>query len=333
MSKIRLGILGTGGMGRHHVGKILASPDADLVALCDMSEENLRVALDLVAEQGAEVLETFRDAAEMYRRVELDGVVIATPHTLHFEHGKQALEADCHVMMEKPMVTDSDDAHTLADLVESTGKILSVGYNTACKPAVSRARDMIRGKELGELQMVCGYLLQDWRNTTAGRWRQEPELSGGGMAYDSGAHLLNTFCWTIESPVEEVFAYIDNCEKPVDINSIITVRFMNGVYATAMIGGNCPSHSSAVTYVLDDGKIELDGWGGHYIRAWRGDNEIEDLAVSGKDSTPVLNFIDSILGRAEPAANARHGVIQSVLMDAIYESARTGQPARPAARG
>jgi predicted dehydrogenase len=333
MSKIKLGILGTGGMGRHHVGQIMKSPDADLVALCDLSDTNLQAALEAVAEHGGEAPATYRDAAEMYADAGLDGVVIVTPHTLHFEHGKQALEAGCHVMMEKPMVTDSGEAHVLADLIDGTGKVFSVGYNTACTQAVSRARDMIRSKELGGLQLVNGYILQNWRNMTIGQWRQKPELSGGGMAYDSGAHLLNTFCWTIESPVSEVFCYADNCGTPVDINTMMTIRFVNGVYATVMIGGNCPSNSSAVTYVFDDGRVELDGWLGGYIRSWRGGEEIEDLAIPGGDTSPVLNFIDAIMGRAEPAANARHGVIQSELMDAIYESARTGQPARPSSRG
>ena len=77
-----------------------------------------------------------------------------------------------------------------------------------CRTFTYIARECIRSGEFGKLELVIVYITQELetRNGT-GTWRQKPELSGGGQAYDSGAHLLNSLCWTVESKVEEVYAY------------------------------------------------------------------------------------------------------------------------------
>ena len=79
--------------------------------------------------------------------------------------------------------------------------------------------------------------------------------------------------------------------------------------------------------------MEVDGWSGGWIKVFRpGQGQVKYPPIPGKAETPDDNFIDAILGRAEPQTSPINGVIQSELMDAIYESARTGQPARPRAR-
>ena len=85
-------------MSRRHATRILEHPDAELAALCDVDtgligrwvEDNLREAL-----AGAAAPPAYVDAAAMYREASLDAVVISTPHTAHFAHGKQAIEAGC----------------------------------------------------------------------------------------------------------------------------------------------------------------------------------------------------------------------------------------------
>lgn len=328
MSSVRIGILGTGSMGAAHVRRLVGNPEVEVVALCDTNDESITHCLAETWPDDREAPATYRDADRMYKEARLDGVVVVTPHTLHFEHAAQALEAGCHVLLEKPMVTKVDDAYRLADIVEKSGKILSIGYNTSSMPAVAYVRDAIRDQSLGPLRLASGYILQSWMIPMTGKWRQNPEWSGGGMAYDSGAHLLNTICWTIDSPVAEVFAYVDKRGRPVDVDSMITIVFENGVYTNVMIGGNCPTSSSCVVYVMENGKIELDGWSGEEIRVWKEREEIKGLDF-GDEVSPDQNFIDSILGRAQPPTTAQHGIILSELMDAIYASAASGTTIRP----
>jgi predicted dehydrogenase len=270
----------------------------------------------------------------MYAESRPDAVAIVTPHTLHFEHGMEALEAGCHVLMEKPMVTDADQAYALDAKVKETGKIFTIGYNTPCTPAFRYLRDLVRREELGRLETVTGWLTQNWRQGTRGTWRQDPALSGGGQMYDSGAHLFNSLVWTVEQPVRDVLAFVDNLDTPVDINGTVNIRFASGVLAVITIVGNCPCSGAGMYLSFTEGRVEVDGWGGAWIKVFKRDvGEVQDLPLTGAAQTPNDNFIDAVLGRAEPQTSPRNGIQQSELMDAIYESARTGQVAHPKSRG
>ncbi len=327
MKKLRFGILGCGGMARHHAIKINENPGAELVALCDVNEQITGAFADFVTGKHFPRPETFTDPAAMYREAGLDAVAIVTPHTLHFQHGIQALEAGCHVMMEKPMVTSSSDAYLLAEKVKETGKTLVVGFITSFSPVFQYLRREIRAGTFGRLQMVNGYLSQGWLKGTIGLWRQNPELSGGGQAYDSGAHILNSMMWSVESPVAEVYALIDNCGSPVDINSVISIRFQNNVMGSICVSGDCPSSGSHMVFIFDGGRVEIDGWGGSWIKPFKNGTAIEPELPSGMDG-PINNLVDCIFGRAEPATTPLNGILHSELMDAIYESAAKGRPVK-----
>lgn len=328
---LRVGILGCGRMSRHHAKRILAHPDAELAALCDVSTGIIENWIgEYLADELAGVASppAYDDATAMYRAAGLDAVVISTPHTAHFAHGKQALAAGCHVFMEKPMVTATCQARELERLVAESGRILVVGYNTPSTPPFRYLREVVRNGRLGKLELVNGYLSQNWRRTTAGTWRQEPKLSGGGQAYDSGSHLLNSVVWTVESSPQQVFSFMDYQGTPVDINSVLAVRFANGVMASITVSGNCPAPGAALTFIFSGGRVDVDGWMGSWIRVFDGADEIEPELPGGADS-PIGNFIDAALGRAEPATSPRNGVAYSELMDAVYAAHHGGQPAAP----
>lgn len=331
MSKIRLAMMGCGGNSGGHAQRFAKHGDVELVALCDVSQEILDGYIERNLRDYEQKPATFTDAAQMYAEAKPDAVVISTPHTLHFQNAMQALDAGCHILMEKPMVTDSGDAHALAKRVEEVGKVFVIGYNTPCTPVISYIRDTIRNGALGKLELVSGWLSQDWMRATAGTWRQKPELSGGGQMYDSGAHIFNTLVWTVEQPINAVQAFVDNHDTPVDINGTANIRFENGVLATILISGNCPMYGSQIVYIFDGGRIECDGWNGSWIKVWKGDQEIE-ASLDATTTNPDDNFIDAILGRAESRTSPINGINQSELMDAIYESARTGTIAKPAKR-
>ncbi|MEX0746133.1 MAG: Gfo/Idh/MocA family oxidoreductase [Phycisphaeraceae bacterium] len=329
MSKLRIAILGCGGFAGVHAQRLRSNDDVQIVALCDVSGEVTASYCEKHLTDYAPAPRCFTDAAKMYAATEPDAVFICTPHTMHFDHAMQAIDAGCHVFIEKPMVTEAEQAHTLKARADESGKIVVVGYNSSCTPEFQYVRETIRTGRLGKLELVIAHLSQGWKKGTTGTWRQDPALSGGGQAYDSGAHLLNSLVWSIESDIDQVFAFLDNSDTPVDINSSINIRFASGVLASVVVGGNCPTNGGHMSLMFERGKINVDGWSGSWIEVFEGSNRIKYPPITGKSVTPDDNFIDAIRGRAEPAATPINGIVQSELMDAIYESARTGQPARP----
>jgi predicted dehydrogenase len=140
--------------------------------------------------------------------------------------------------------------------------------------------------------------------------------------------MLNTVCWCLATPVREVTAYTDNQDTAVDINSVLIARFEGDVLASLAVGGNCPPDGSHMSFIFDGGRIDFDGWYGRWIRAWRGQDEVRDLPGSDGDTNPNDNFVDAILGRAEPLCDVRHGMVQCALMDAVYASAKSGASVR-----
>jgi len=335
MSKIRLAMIGCGGNSSGHARRMSQIPEVQIVGTCDVNTDIANGYIDRNLPELKPRPGAYDDIDKMLAEVEADAVLISTPHTLHFGQGMKALEAGCHVFMEKPMVTAADDAYTIAKKVEEVDKVFVVGYNTSCSANFYYLREQIRSGGFGKLELVTGYITQNWAPRTVGKWRQEPELSGGGQAYDSGAHLLNSLCWSVESNIDEVYALIDNCGTKVDVNSSINIRFENGVIAGIVISGNCPSPGGThMVFIFDGGRVEIDGWGGGWIRVFEGDKRVENPPITEDMSAGSAdkNFIDAILGRAEPRTSAVNGIIQCELMDAIYESARTGTPAKPKSR-
>ena len=307
------------------------SEDVEIVGVCDIKDEIVTAYLDACFQAVEKKPVAFTDYDRMLRELKPDAVLISTPHTLHFEHGMKALEAGCHVFMEKPMVTQVDHAYKIAEKVKEVGKIFVVGYNTPCTPPFKYLRDQIRAGAWGRLEIVTGYLTQGWLRNTRGTWRQNPALSGGGQAYDSGAHLLNSVCWAVEQKVAETHVFMDNCGSPVDINSTINIRFVNGTFAAIAISGNCNVRAGSHTaFVFEDARVEIDGWNGQWIRVFTKDGEIEPELETDGPKTPDDNFINAILGREEPRTSPLNGIVHSELMESIYRSARTGLPAKVA---
>jgi len=328
-------IVGCGGFAGYHAARLANHPDANVVACVDVSKEIVSTFIAKHMGQAATTPAVETDLTAALAKHKPDGVVIATPHKLHFEHAMLALSAGCHVFVEKPMVTAAADAWALKRKVEETGRILTIGYNTPCTPEFAYLRQVIADPHgtsgLGQLEIITAHLSQNWRQWTTSTWRQNPALSGGGMAYDTGAHLLNSLCWAVQSRISAVFAFTDSLDTPVDVNATINVRFENGVLAALAIGGNCPAESSRMAFCFAGGRIDIDGWYGQWIEVHNAYGKVKypKINTDQRGQSPLENFIDAMLGRDQSRTSPMDGVIQSELMDAIYESARTGQVAKP----
>ncbi|MBN2449999.1 MAG: Gfo/Idh/MocA family oxidoreductase [Lentisphaeria bacterium] len=328
MGTLRVGIVGCGGMGGVHARRLKGMEDVSVAALCDLTEAIAGAFRQRHFGDEGSGIPVYAGTAAMYAGSELDAVVIATPHTIHFQQGMEALDRGCHVLMEKPMVTRAEDAYALAAKVREVGKVFTIGYNTPCTPAFDFLRQKIRGGAYGRLELVTGYLSQNWLKGTMGAWRQDPAQSGGGQAYDSGAHLMNSLVWSVESRPAEVFAFVDNHGTRVDINSVVCIRFENGVMASLTISGNCPSAVGPLTFLFENGRVDIDGWGGSWIDVFvKGEPENPELPKA--DGTPDRNFVDTVLGRCEPRTSPVNGIHHTEIMDAIYESATAGRAVRP----
>ena len=318
---IQLALVGCGSMAHWHAQQLQKIERCRVVAL-----------VDPVGEQTRQFKEKyFHDAAQYdsmenllaIRPAKLDGVVLVTPHTLHFSQAKTALENDLHVLVEKPMVTSSGDAYELAKLVKKTGKKLGITFQSPYTNEFQYLAAERDAGRLGKLQIISGWLSQNWMKWTKGSWRQDAKMSGGGQMYDSGAHLLNALMWLTNEPVVEVSCFYNRVDAPVDINGVAIVRFAGGAIGSIAIGGNCPAFRTEIQIQTDRYLIVTDQYGGK-LEFKTDDRRIYphvNLDERPSAGTPHLNFVNAVLGEEELKVPVRYGVLLSALMDALYESA------------
>jgi predicted dehydrogenase len=256
---------------------------------------------------------------------QLDGVVIVTPHTSHAGLALKALDAGLHVLIDKPMVTHVTDAYALWHAVKRSGKLLGITYQSPYTfnfGYLAAARD---AGQLGTIQAAHGFISQDWLAMTRNTWRQDPALSGGGFAYDTGAHLLNSLMWLMNDPVVEVAAVLDHRGFPVDITGSVTMRFRNGAVASITFAGDTPHFDSGLTLFTDRYTIATNAYGHRLDMIGRnGERFHPHVPFAEGRGTPHANFVDALLGREPLAVPVRYGVLLSALMDAIYASAKAG---------
>lgn len=326
---INLALVGCGGMANWHAQQLQKIKQCKVVALVDTAAAQTKTFREKYFADAAEY-ESY-DAMLAKPPAKLDGVVLVTPHTLHYPQAMAALEKGLHVLVEKPMVTSSEHAYELWRTVHRTGKLLGITFQSPYTPEfgwLAQARDA--GK-LGKVQLISGWLSQGWLKATAGKWRQDPKLSGGGQMYDSGAHLLNAFMWLMNDPVVEVACFYDRCGSPVDINGVAIIKFQNGAMGSICIGGNCPVFRTEIQIQTDTMLIVTDQYGGKLEMKAANNRTVyphiehEEHPAAG---TPHLNFIHAILGKEKLRAPVRYGVLLSALMDAMYESADKGRPVK-----
>jgi predicted dehydrogenase len=319
MSKVRIGMIGCGGIARWHMALLAQISEAEVTALADPDssqiERSLRQHPHLVRAA------TFQDHREMLEACELDGVVISTPHTQHLSQIRDCFEAGLHVMCEKPLATTVDDAKAAIEARDRAGKIGLLAYQRHTQAEYKLIKERIGSGDFGKVQFVSAVQSQDWRKLTVGTWRQDPLLSGGGQLGDSGSHVVDILMWVADLEPEQVVAYAENRGTPVDINAALAIRFQDGAMGNISIIGDAQAWHEDVTIWCDKGAF--------FIR----DNQLTIMDENGSrflaqdlrgGSNPDQNFVGAILNREEVLSPFECGLRVIQLTQAAWESAAEG---------
>jgi len=329
--RLKMGIIGTGGMAQGHIEKLLAMPEVALTAFVDISPHSLERTRTKHGDAVAGV-PTFADYKEMLAETNPDAVLIATPHTLHFPMAMDSLDAGCHVLLEKPMVNKVSEAHALLLKIDETKKIVGLGYQRHALPHFRYIKDKIASGEFGEVQFVTALQQQGWAKGTAGSWRQDPTLSGGGQINDSGSHLLDIVLWTTGLAPKEVAAFMDSRGTPVDINSALSIRFTNGAQGNLSVIGDAAGWYEDITIWCDNGTFYVRNDGTFRVQGTDGKTFAPDLSGMPVISDIDTNFVHAVLGTEEIAAAPINGLRTIELTEAAWESARSGGRVTPVIR-
>ncbi|WP_417270695.1 Gfo/Idh/MocA family protein [Celeribacter sp.] len=241
---VKAAIIGAGHFAyRMHIPVLAARDEVVLDSVCRLG----RAELELIADEFG-----FSFATEDWREVlerDIDIAVISSPHNLHYEQAKAFLQKGCHVLVEKPMCLDPEQAWDLVRVAKETGRELLVAYGWHYKHGLDEMREMVA--EIGEIEHVVCHMASFTRNIFSGgtlsNWQHiaiQPDRStweapdqGGGYAYGQLSHALGILYWLTDLRAASVRAMLFDAPTGIDLHDAAVVRFQNG--ATGVLSGSC----------------------------------------------------------------------------------------------
>lgn len=222
--KPRIGFLGTGWIGRHRMGAMLATDSVEAVAVCDPSAECVGEAVKLAP--GTRQVESF----EAMLALDLDGVVIATPSAMHAAQSIQALEAGKAVFCQKPLGRTAGETRAVVDAARAADRLLGVDLSYRHTAAMQAIAELVHGGALGRLFAIDLTFHNAYGPDKP--WFYDPVQSGGGCVVDLGVHLVDLALWTLGFPtVSDVDARLLKGGEPLrdgEVEDYAVARFGAG---------------------------------------------------------------------------------------------------------
>lgn len=330
--KVRVAMIGCGGMARGHVRNILKQQDTtEVVVVNDPSDEAYAEMQKLFTDANLPAPPNVKDLTTLLSdyRGKIDVAFIVTPHAFHYEQAKACLEAGLDVLLEKPMVVTAAEAESLIQTRDATGKLLVIAFNGSLSHQIRTASAMIASGEVGTLQNIVAYVWEDWSEHYSGHWKQIPEISGGGFMFDTGAHMLNTVSDLANQDFVEVAAWLDNRGKPIDILGCVMGRLESGALVTMNSCGNAiHSCASEIRLFCTDAIIRTGIWGEYLEIQRQGEKQLQPVSVP-----PSLGAWEQFYavrsGKMKNPSPPEIGLRMAKLWDAIRASAaQNGVPVR-----
>ncbi|MEJ5169485.1 MAG: Gfo/Idh/MocA family oxidoreductase [Fimbriimonadales bacterium] len=338
--EVRLGIIGIGNMGSHHVRSMPQVRRCRLTAVCDVVPAKMDW-IDGVAK--------FTDSRELIRSRQVDAVLVATPHYDHTTIGIDALDNGLHLLTEKPISVHKADCERLIAAHRRNPNLkFAAMFNQRTDPHYQRIRRLVRSGELGEIQRTS-WIITDWFRSEAyyasGGWRATWAGEGGGVLLNQCPHNLDLFQWIcgVPSKIEGRCSFGKYHRIEVEDEVTAYLEYPNGatgVFVTST--GEAPG-TNRLEIVGDRGKLvyesgrilfertevsvrefrETTPHAFPVVPTWR--CEIPVGGYGGQHLEVLQNFVDAILDGVELIAPAEEGIHSVEMANAMLLSAWTGR--------
>lgn len=334
MRTYKFGIMGSGMIAHIHAKAIQKIPNAAIAGIYGPVTESVQ---EFAAKYQCRV---YLSSEEMLADEEVDVVNICTPSGIHAELAIAAARANKHVIVEKPLAVNKEDAQAVVRVQKETGVKICVISQLRFSSGVQALRDAVRHGKLG--RMIMGSLSMLYYRSEEyyqnGGWRGRWSSDGGGALMNQGIHGLDLLSY-ICGPVVSVRAFYKTLFHDIEAEDTLCaiLEFKNGALGTV--------EASTAIKPGSPRKIHIGGTQGSAvltedaITEWRADEPVPDSGEhwqtdaandpSALDVTGHLlqfkNLLASIEGREELLVDAAAGCSTVELVLAIYESARSGK--------
>jgi len=344
MSKIKLGVIGVGNMGRSHCKNIKDGkcPEIELVAIADSNPKRVQAMID----DGYENVIYFENAEEMMDSGLVDSVLVAVPHYYHAEIAIMAMKKGLHVMVEKPAGVYTKQAREMNDVAKESDVVFGMMFNQRTNHIYRKAKELVSSGRLGELRRV-NWIITNWYRPQfyydSGDWRATWSGEGGGVLLNQCPHQLDLLQWICGLPVN-VQAFLKYGQwHDIEVEDDVTayMEFENGATGCFVTTTGDAFGTNRLEIQLEKGKIVIENG---EIKAWEfamsepefskttenpfakmEKTELE-IKTDGKNEQHygVMNAFAAAILRGEPLiANGEEGINGLMLSNAMHLSAWT----------
>lgn len=353
--EIKVGIIGCGGIANgKHLPALKATEGVKIVAFCDIIAERAEKA---AKEYGTEESAVYVEYRELLKDDSIEAVHVLTPNLYHSEISVAALEAGKHVLCEKPMAINAAEAKKMLDAQKKTGKILTIGYQNRQRPDSRYLKAACERGDLGDIYFGKAHAIRCRAVPTWGVFIEE-ELQGGGPLIDIGTHALDLTLWMMDNyePKYVVGNTYKKLNNQTDTGNAwgdwdpkkFTVEDSAFGFVTMKNGATIILESSWAlnTLDVDEAKTSLCGTlagadmkdGLRFNKADMGRLVETNVNLSsggvafygGKTENAAEreaeNFYAAIRHGEELVVKPEQAYVVSLILDAVYESAKTGKP-------
>jgi len=353
---VKIGIIGCGGIANgKHMPALSKIPNVRMVAFCDIIPERAEKAKK---DYGTPDAKTYTDYKELLKDKEIEVVHVLTPNREHAQITVDALYADKHVMCEKPMAKTAADARRMYEAAKATGKKLTIGYQHRQKPQSIYAKQYINSGALGEIYYANCLAIRRRGTPNWGVFLDE-EAQGGGPIIDIATHSLDLTLYLMnnyepEMVVGKTHKKLEHPEAgniwgdngvsttPLEEAACAFIRMKNG--ATILLEtswalntsepveeGSCVLCGSREglqikNNVLKVNKVEFDRQNETIVNTSAGGVAFYDGASATPADVEAANWIRSIVNDTDPVVLPEQALVVSEILEAIYESSKTGKP-------
>jgi predicted dehydrogenase len=326
---VRIGIAGCGQAARIHLDRLLAEEGVAIVACADPDLQAARALADRAAAGPASgPVHAFTDHRELLRQTDPDALAIFGPHLTHYRLAMDALQAGCHVFVEKPLSTNVQEAADIVALARARELKVGVGHQYRLAPSLVEARRRLAEGAIGPVRLVSATLARPWL-TTLGQaesaWRFDPKSAGGGILADVGDHLVDALLWTTGRVAHEVGAVQSRREPDIDLVTAAAIRLADGTPATLAISGVSPGPLFVIEYFGELGRLRATD---QALEEERSGSARQEVPLPPPARTIDGDFVAALSGRASLCCPADQALETVRLLEAIARSAATRQVVR-----
>ena len=320
---MKFALVGCGLIGKKRIESLIELNE-EIAGIYDSDKERLnKVSKDYDLKKYKSLDDLFQDSPNC--------VIVATVHSELYGICKKVITSGIHLFVEKPGVTNVNQANDLHQLASQHKVDVGIGFNHRFHPAILRAKEIIDQKTLGKILYLRASYGHGGRSGMESEWRCNREISGGGELIDQGSHLIDLSRFFL-GEVTYKYSHIDTYFWDTDVEDNVFFALSNDSGAFAWLHASWTEWKNKFSFEIfcERGKLHITGLGRSYgeeklilykMKPELGPPDVEEFSFSKEDNSwkdEISAFIDAINGTRNDFSSSGDLIKLHQIVESIY---------------